>query len=38
MAEAFATGGYSMKEVGDCFGVRYSTVIRTVKALDKNGG
>ncbi|MCP4287026.1 MAG: addiction module toxin RelE [Gammaproteobacteria bacterium] len=38
MAEAFATGGYSMKEIGDCFEVHYSTVSRAVKALEENGG
>ncbi len=35
MAQAFATGGYTMKEIADYFGVHYSTVSRAVKAQEE---
>jgi len=31
MAHAFASGGYTLKEIADYFGVHYSTVSRAVK-------
>ena len=35
MALAFLTGAYSMKEIGEHFGVHYSTVSRAVRPFDK---
>ena len=34
MARAFASGGYTLKEIADHFGVHYSTVSRAVKTDD----
>lgn len=36
MAEAYATGAYTMKEIGDFFGVHYMTVSRAVRRLEKD--
>ena len=35
IAEAYNSGGYSMKEIGDYFGLHYSRVSRILKAKDK---
>jgi transposase len=35
MAEAYATGDYSMKEVADFFGVHYATVSRAAKQAEE---
>ena len=32
IAAAYASGGYTMKEIGDYFGLHYSMVSRTVKS------
>lgn len=40
MVAAYRTGGYSMKEIGDAFGVHYATVsraIRRTEALERGG-
>lgn len=34
MAEAYRSGHYTLKEVGDYFGVSYATVSRALKAFD----
>lgn len=34
MAEAYASGAYTMKEIGDFFGVHYMTVSRAVRRLE----
>ena len=35
IVKAFESGGYSMKEIGDYFGLHYSTVSRIVKRADE---
>ena len=35
MAEAYATGDYTLKQIADCFGVHYSTVSRAVRVFQK---
>ena len=35
MARAYASGAYSMKEIGDLFGVHYMTVSRAVRRLEE---
>lgn len=35
MAKAYQTGRYSQKQIGDYFGVHYSTVSRAIKALER---
>ncbi len=37
MAEAYASGDYSMKQIADWFGVHYVTVSRAVKAYEEGG-
>ena len=34
IAEAYASGGYSMKEIGDHFGLHYSYVSRIVRRVE----
>jgi DNA-binding MarR family transcriptional regulator len=34
MAEAYASGAYTMKEIGEFFGVHYMTVSRAVRRLE----
>jgi REP element-mobilizing transposase RayT len=36
MAAAYASGGYTLKEIANHFGVHYSTVSRTVKTREKS--
>ena len=35
--EAYSSGGYSMKEVGDYFGLHYSRVSRILKGMKAKG-
>jgi len=35
MARAYVSGAYSMKEIGDFFGVHYMTVIRAVRRFEE---
>ena len=34
MAKAYATGAYTMKEIGDFFGVHYMTVSRAIRTFE----
>ena len=34
MAQAYATGDYTMQEIADCFGVHYATVSRAVRKYE----
>ncbi|MBT4811658.1 MAG: addiction module toxin RelE, partial [Thiotrichales bacterium] len=34
MAKAYLSGGYTMKEIGDHFGVHYMTVSRAVRKFE----
>ena len=36
MAAAYASGGYTMEEVGDYFGLHYSRVSRVVQAAEQS--
>ena len=36
IAAAYASGGYTMKEVGDYFGLHYSQVSRVVRATEQS--
>lgn len=36
MAQAYATGDYTMQEIVDYFGVHYATVIRAVRKLESD--
>jgi putative transposase len=38
MVRAYLTGAYTMKEIGDYFGVHYMTVSRAVKAMERGCG
>jgi hypothetical protein len=38
MAEAYRTGDYTLKAIGEHFGVHYATVSRAVKAFEEGGG
>ena len=38
MAMAYRSGGYTMKEIGDCFGVHYMTVSRAVRKFEATEG
>lgn len=35
MAQAYATGDYTLSEIADCFGVHYATVSRAVKKYER---
>jgi len=38
MARAFLSGGYTLKEIGDHFGVHYATMSRAVRRYERSGG
>ncbi len=35
ITKAYESGGYSLKEIGDCYHLHYSRVSRIIKAKDK---
>lgn len=35
MAEAYRSGGYTMREIADAFGVHYATVSRAIRAVER---